>query len=321
MADEDAGPMAFGSQPKSRALRLASRVFDRFEALWEHPTARRLLARTLIAVFLGSLLAIELARQGVWTEVLGHRIPANHFWAISGVVSLLLVVEVVDLIVGLAASVARTVGMQLEIFSLVLLRKSFDELTDFPEPITAEGHLTALLHMGSQSVGALVVFLILGGYYRIQRHIPVSDDAGAVADFVATKKALCLLLLGAFASTGLISASQSLIQPLETSVLSLRFFEIFFTILIFADVLIVLASLGASRLYEVVFRNFAFAFVTVLLRIALAAEPIANALIGVGAAVYALAVSALVWVFGRREAHSSGAFGSANPSQGTGGRG
>ena len=77
--------------------------------------------------------------------------------------------------------------------------------------------------------------------------------------------------------------------------LSLRFFEVFFTLLIFADILIALASIGSGRGYRVVFRNFGFALVTVMLRLGLAAAPCTNAALVVGAAGFAVAIS---WVFG-----------------------
>ena len=76
--------------------------------------------------------------------------------------------------------------------------------------------------------------------------------------------------------------------------LSLRFFELIYTILIFADVLLVLVSLSANLGYHLVFRNFGFAVVTIGVRIALAAEPYWNAIVGVSAAALALAIS---WLY------------------------
>ena len=67
----------------------------------------------------------------------------------------------------------------------------------------------------------------------------------------------------------------------------------FFTVLIFADVVIVLASLGSTRTHSVIFRNFAFAAVTVFLRLALSAGPYTNSILGVGAALFAVIA---VWI-------------------------
>ncbi len=77
------------------------------------------------------------------------------------------------------------------------------------------------------------------------------------------------------------------------------FFEIFYTILIFADVLIVLISLRYSVAYPVVFRYFGFAVATVLIRLALTAPRVVDAGLGVIATVFAIA---LTWVYNRTSA-------------------
>jgi hypothetical protein len=69
------------------------------------------------------------------------------------------------------------------------------------------------------------------------------------------------------------------------------FFEVSYTVLIFNDVLIVLISLRYSLTFNVVFRNSGFAVATVLIRLALAAPPYLNALLGLGAAFFALGLT------------------------------
>lgn len=275
----------------SGLLRTSARLFDALEHRWKTALTRRVLARCLTAAFLVSVILIELSRLGWLPHILGHPMPTNHFHAISWTVTLLLIVEVLDLVFGLAGSVSRAIGKQLEIFSLVLLRKTFDELPRFPEPIVVEGHWQALERMGVQAGGALAVFAILIVFYRIQKRKPLSSDATDVASFIAFKKLLCLVLLAAFCFIGAVAGVQSLTLADADSTLSLRFFELFYTILVFADVLVVLASLSATLDYPVVFRNFGYAVVTICLRLALAAEPYLNALIGTIAAAFALAIS------------------------------
>ncbi|HSN54167.1 MAG TPA: hypothetical protein VLT32_05825, partial [Candidatus Sulfomarinibacteraceae bacterium] len=66
------------------------------------------------------------------------------------------------------------------------------------------------------------------------------------------------------------------------------------TLLIFADVLIVLISLRSSITYPVVFRYFGFAVATVLIRLALTAPRFIDAGLGITAALFALA---LTWLY------------------------
>ena len=59
-------------------------------------------------------------------------------------------------------------------------------------------------------------------------------------------------------------------------------FEVFYTMLIFVDILLVLISLQFSSTYHVAFRASGFAVATVFLRIALVAPPYINSALGVG---------------------------------------
>ncbi|MDB4724567.1 hypothetical protein OAF85_00165 [Planctomycetota bacterium] len=67
--------------------------------------------------------------------------------------------------------------------------------------------------MGALAVSALVVFVALILYYRLQRHRPISTDADDVAHFVSLKKAVCLGLLLAFVVTGALVADPSPQSP------------------------------------------------------------------------------------------------------------
>ncbi|MAD34321.1 MAG: hypothetical protein CMJ88_11290 [Planctomycetes bacterium] len=268
------------------------RIFEGLQARWHRPSTRRGIGRFLIAAFFFSIGCIELARQGLVTEVFGRPLPTNHLAAIAWVFTLLLIVEILDLIFALAQSVANALGKQLEIFSLILIRKTFDELARLPEPIGIEGSTSVLLEMGALAGGALLVFVAIIFYYRLQRHSPISEDAVEVAQFVSFKKAICLLLLIAFLITGGMSGFRSLTVEHPGAPLSMDFFVVFFTALVFSDVLLVLASFHVTREYSFVFRNFAFTVVTVFLRIALVAPPYPKAILGSSAALFALAAAA-----------------------------
>ena len=274
--------------------RLHERIFEALRARWESPRTRRAIGWALTASFFVSIVCIELARQGWMPTVLGQPLPTNHLAAISWVFTLLLIVEVLDLIFSLAESIANALGKQLEIFSLILVRKTFDELARLPEPIDIGGATEVLLEMGALAVSALIVFVALTLYYRLQRHRPISTDAADVAHFVSLKKAVCLGLLLAFVVTGALFGFSSLTVDAPAQALSLDFFVVFFTVLVFSDVLLVLASLTVTREYRVVFRNFTFAVVTVFLRIALVADPYPKSILGAATALFALAAA---WAF------------------------
>jgi hypothetical protein len=178
-----------------RLLMPAAGGFDTLYRTWHGARAKRWLGNALVLCFLATLLAIEANRRGWLPDGLSTIVPRNHFYAIDLAFTLLLLFEVVALVMSLAYSVSHSVGKQFEIFSLILLRSSFKELTKLDQPIVWEQLQHSILPMLSEMVGALLVFLVLGLYYHLQRHTPITPDQKERASFVATKKVIALLLL------------------------------------------------------------------------------------------------------------------------------
>jgi hypothetical protein len=270
-------------------LRVNSRVFDVFESWWEGDQARRFVAAVLVGGFLVSLGAIELSRLGWLPRWMGE-VSTNHFKAIDIAFTLFLVVELIGLIVGLATSVADTAGKQFEVFSLILIRRSFKELVKFEEePIqwTLEAGWEAVQFLVVDAAAALLIFLTLGLFYKLQRHQPITQTEGQARSFVAQKKLVANLLLAILT----IMSGYAIVQ-LAGGEETIPFFNAFYTILIFSDVLIVLISLRYSATYHVVFRNSGFAAATVMIRLALSGPRFLGAALGVGAALFNLGVAA-----------------------------
>lgn len=270
---------------KKIALNL-SKIFDRLEQYWESERAHMSVGYILIFTFIGSLLAIEVKRQGFLPEFLSPFVSTNHFMAVSFVFNLLLIVEVISLVFNLVHSVSEAVGKQFEILSLILLRSSFKEFVHFGEPITWSDLNEPLLHILSDAGGALLVFILLGFYYKLQKHMPITKDSDVRDRFAFSKKMLALLLLIVFAVTGVNSIWQTIQQ-----VSGPDFFTTFYTILVFADILLVLISLRYSYRYSTLFRNSGFALTTVVIRLALTAPPYVNVALGVGAAIFAIGLT------------------------------
>lgn len=264
----------------------ADRWFDRLEASWEGEAAQRAIGTLLVASFVGTLVAVEVGRRGGLPAALAASVPASHFFAVDVAFTLLLLVEAVGLVFSLAQSVTRSVGKQLEILSLILLRRPFKQLTYFEEPIDWAQASEAMVAMLADAAGALLIFVVLVGFYRAQRHQPITDQAHELGSFIASKKLIALLLLAAFVAVGL---SQLVFYVRGTPTES--FFDIFYTVLIFTDILLVLVSYRYGSAYSIVLRNSGFAVATLLIRIALTAPPVFNAALGLTAALFALSLT------------------------------
>jgi hypothetical protein len=273
-------------------------VFERLDQSWENLATQRRVASALVIVFIVGLALVEARRLSWLSPELAERLPSNHFEAILLPFTLLLLAEVISLVFAIAQSVATAVGKQLEIMSLILIRQSFKELTLFPEPIvwnTTSGEITQqVLYIISDATGALLIFGLLVVYSRLQLHQPISTDPDERSSFVSAKKSIALALL-----VSLCLISINVVWAWISAGEEQSFFTIFYTLLIFADVLIVLISLRYSVAYPVVFRYFGFAVATVLIRLALTAPRVVDAALGVTATLYAIC---LTWIFNRTNA-------------------
>lgn len=262
-------------------LRAAARLFDRAAATWEGARSRKVVAALLAVTYLAALLWVEVSLRGWLPPELRARTTHGHFFAVEIAITLLLSWEVVGLVFGIAQSVSNAAGKQFEIFSLILLRHSFEEFGHLGEPIVWEQAKEPVVRMLSNGFGALAIFVLLGFYYAAQRHRPITGDARERESFVAAKKLVALFLLGVLGAL----AVRAVIRH-ESD-----FFASLYTVLVLADVLLVFLSLRYSAAYHVVFRNSGLAVATVLLRLALAAPAFHNAALGVAAAIFALALT------------------------------
>ncbi|WP_243357914.1 hypothetical protein [Fundidesulfovibrio terrae] len=272
---------------------LATNIFEPMVRFWEDPKTERTISGSLVVIFLLSLTGIELKRWGLLPPSLAWFTPDHHFHAVSVAFTLVLIMEVIGLILILPCSFSKAMGKQFEILSLILLRNSFKELVNLPEPI----HLLAsdwspILHIVVDGSSALLIFALLGLYDHIQGPAPKQARPGhARYAFIASKKIVALILLAIFAGLGGKAIWEGLIHQH-----TFDFFDTFYTVLVFADILLVLLSQRFIPGYLAVFRNSGYALATLGIRLALASPPYFNAALGVGSAVYAVA---LTWTFNK----------------------
>jgi len=287
-------PKGTASEPSStsRSPGRLIRLYDRLNRLRNSVRVRGPLTTVLIVFYVGSFAVIEAKRSGWLPSPLFPYVANSHFVSIGIAFYLLVLAELVGLIFSLADSVARSVGKQVEILSLILLRRSFETLSEFDEPIPwgeilsglANSQLTYLI---IDAVTALLIFVMVGYYDRIQHKQPISQDSRDQAGFIDSKKVVALVLL-----VGLtIVTARGAVDYLRIGGKSSLFFEEVFSLLIFSDVLIVLISLRYSASYRSVFRNSAFALATVLIRLALTAPAPYNALLGLIAGLFTICLT------------------------------
>jgi hypothetical protein len=259
-------------------------IFDPLHHLWEHEKIHRKISFGLVLFFVFSIIGIELNRRNLLPGSLAAAVPNNHFFAVQAAFTVVLILEVIGLIFTIPCSFSRSVGKQFEILALILMRNAFKELSYFPEPITFIGNEQAILNILSDGFGALLIFALLGYYYKVQSRI--TDEKMQPLDlysFVAAKKGIAMVLLSIFIFMGIDSSIAILTGKPHPD-----FFHGFYTLLILTDILVVLISQCYQPSFYAIFRNSGFALSTLIIRMALAAPPFFNVLLGLAAALFAI---------------------------------
>ncbi|MGE4291326.1 MAG: hypothetical protein AB7E32_03855 [Desulfovibrio sp.] len=267
----------------NRLFTLATFLFDPLHYHWEKETTQKTVAGLLVALFLLALGVIELNRNGWAPSWLGWFPYTSHFEAVNLAFGFVLVLEVISLIFTLPCSISKAVGKQFEILALILMRGTFKQLAYFPEPIHVVGNEDLVLRIAADGGGALLIFALLGAYRLLQRPDEEFKKGEAIFHFVSAKKVVALGLLGIFIGLSIQHGVLHLMgKPTP------EFFPAFYTVLVFSDILLVLIAQHFLPHFRAVFRNSGFALATLFIRLALTAPVYYNAVLGVGAAVYAL---------------------------------
>lgn len=261
-------------------------AFDVLHHHWGHPKTERRVSLGIIAIFLVSMLTIELNRLGFMPHDVAHLIPENHFKSVNFAFSMLLVRGLVNLIFSISYSFYRSMGKQFEILAIILLRSSFTELSNMHEPVIIDLDMMNVLHIVVSSSAAIVIFICLGIYNKIHQPYTYINSAVERMNYVASKKIVSLLLLASITGIGCYT-----IYNLIAHNKSIEFFETVYTVLIFADILLMLITQRFMPSFHAVFRNSGYVIATLFMRFALGAPPFYDAAVALFAAFYTIALT------------------------------
>lgn len=247
--------------------------------------------RAIVYLALGGLLVhaglVFLARSLDDPAPLISAVGTNYLAALYTPFSFVLFYEVLLLILSIPESTTRSIGKQYEILSLIVIRNVFKDIAEFESVTDLRGQIeefgAVLLDMG----GGLLMFLLVAVFYhvagRCPRTVEVEGDAGfegRVEVFIGRKKVIALFLTGLLFGLAAYNLAQWCIDVSSVArfatVPSIDVRTIFyldlFTVMIFADAVILMLSLLLADHYELVFRNAAFVVSTILLRFSLAVK-------------------------------------------------
>ena len=205
--------------------------------------------------------------------------------AIEITFTLLLFFEMISLVFVIPNSIANSIGKQIEILSLVLLRSSFKEFSHYNFQLTIQSQLQSVYKMMSDGISSIAIFLLLSFYYGIQQHKSITADGSDKEEFIMLKKVISFLVFIAL----IILQFTDIINMFKTGNWR-QSVDKFYMILIFADLLFMLAAFRYTLHFPDVFRYSAFVLVTVFIRLSLMAPVYYNGLLGVFSILFAISI-------------------------------
>ncbi len=261
-------------------------LFDIIHHFWESPRIQRGFATAIFLVYLAGLIGIEANRQGMLPVWLEHITPTSHFQAIHLAFTLILGMEVMELILTISGSLSKSLGKQFEVMALILLRDAFKELSKLPEPVNLVSGIEPVVHIASAGVGALAIFVCLGFYNQLRVHQNYITNPEEQMRYVMSKKIIALALFVLF----VLIAVRDVVLFSRTGE-DVAFFETIYTVLIFADIALVLISQRFMPSFHAVFRNSGFVIGTLIMRLSLSAPWPWNIAASIFAALFVLALT------------------------------
>jgi hypothetical protein len=229
----------------------------------------------------------------------------NPIAAIYTPFSFILVYEVYLLIYYLPKSITTYIGKQYEIITLIIIRRLFKDLSNLS--LSNDWFkINYDLQFTYDLIASLLLFFLIYLFlkqrqkkFRTEEELELSLDG--INRFIVLKKVLAVLLVLVIVMLAVYSFLHwllGMVTPDAFSGISFKninnvFFEQFFSILIIADVILLLFSFFHTDEFHKVIRNSGFVISTILIRISFSVSGILNTALIVSAIVFGLIILVL----------------------------
>lgn len=207
--------------------------------------------------------------------------------------SFILIYEAFLLVYYIPRSFSTAISKQYEIMSLIIIRKIFKDipLVDLNANwLTTSNNLQLIYDL----LGILIVFFLIYLFKKIRKKSPKKFNSKKLDLFIASKKIISLLLTPILIIVCCLSFYTWLIGIGDETAISENinylFFTDFFTLLILADVFILLLSFQYTERYCQIIRNTGFIISTILLRLSFSTNGLSSILLIISGIIFGLLI-------------------------------
>ena len=280
-----------------------NKILTFFDTLFEHifsdKNQKKIERVTLwlsIIGFITHLLLIFSKRFELFHTPFEARLLDDPISAIYTPFSIILVYEIYLLIMYLPRSFTTAVSKQFEIISLILIRRIFGDIPKIELDVNWIEN-TANRQLIYDLIGVLVLYYLIYQFNKHQNKITKKELSIRLKRFVSSKRAVSLILLPVLIFTSIYTAftwiSSLFLASMKESILpdiNSVFYNEFFTILILADVFILLLSFQYTERYSQLIRNTGFVICTILIRLSFGTYGLTNILLIISSVLFGLLI-------------------------------
>jgi len=240
-------------------------------------------------------------------SVVGTNLFSNPISALYTPFSFILVYEAFLLIYYIPRSFTTAVGKQYQIMSLIVIRKIFKDipLVDLNANWIENSNNQQLVF---DLVGVLIIFFLIYLFKITKEKLPIKPVSEKLDRFIASKKLVSIVLLPILFTICIFSFvnwfNGVFIEESFNDNLNNLFFNEFFTILILADVFILLLSFQYTERYSQLIRNTGFIISTILLRLSFSVSGLTSILLIISGIVFGLLILLIYNAIEREKNHS-----------------
>jgi len=266
-----------------------------FEIVFSNKNQKKLEKATLwlsIIGFIVHLLLIYAKKFDLFTTPFEAELLNNPISAIYTPFTIILIYEIYLLVVNLPRSFTTSVSKQFEIISLILIRRIF---ADIPKINLASDWFTtpANLQLIYDVLGVLILYYLIHLFNKGRLRLPEKPMSPKIKQFVNSKKVVSLVLLFLLIGVSCTSAfnwASALFYNTDSGDINAIFYNEFFSMLILADVFILLLSFQYTERYNQIIRNTGFIICTILIRLSFGVPGLTNVVLVISSVLFGLLI-------------------------------
>jgi hypothetical protein len=203
-------------------------------------------------------------------------------------------------VLNLPRSFTTSVSKQFEIISLILIRRIF---ADIPKVDINANWFSTKENLGLMYdvLGVLILYYLIFLFNKARHKLEKKPLTEAINKFITSKRGVSLILLFVLIVLSITSAygwGKGVFLNNSSVDINSVFYNEFFTVLILADVLILLLSFQYTERYSQIIRNTGFIISTILIRLSFGTTGLANVSLVVSSVLFGLII---LWVYNLTE--------------------